>query len=72
MSLTLGDSYNPAAVTPMCTCTELGHDDVRRLIKAKRFENDPRRHAGARMEDSGGCAGASPMLNYYLVLRLAG
>jgi nitrite reductase (NADH) large subunit len=34
-SLTLGDAYNPAAVQPMCGCTDLGHDDVRRLIKAK-------------------------------------
>ena len=33
---TLGDAYNPAAVQPMCPCTELGHDDVRRLIIAKR------------------------------------
>ena len=35
MALTLGDSYNPAAVQPMCGCTDLGHDDVRRLIIAK-------------------------------------
>ncbi|MGO7624378.1 hypothetical protein ACC687_41230, partial [Rhizobium ruizarguesonis] len=35
MALTLGDSYNPTVVQPMCTCTELGHDDVRRRIKAK-------------------------------------
>src|SRR3546814_34447 len=28
MALTLGDSYNPAAVTPICACTALGHDDV--------------------------------------------
>src|SRR5690606_6420988 len=32
LSLTLGDSYSPAAVQPMCKCTDLGHDDVRRLI----------------------------------------
>ncbi|MEI3854067.1 MULTISPECIES: NAD(P)/FAD-dependent oxidoreductase, partial [unclassified Ensifer] len=41
MSLTLGDSYNPAAVQPMCACTELGHDDVRRLIKAKGLKTIP-------------------------------
>ena len=38
MALTLGDAYNPAAVQPMCGCTELGHDDVRRLIKAKQLK----------------------------------
>jgi len=31
----LGDAYNPTAVQPMCPCTDLGHDDVRRLIVAK-------------------------------------
>ena len=35
LKLTLGDAYNPAAVQPICACTTLGHDDVRRLIKAK-------------------------------------
>jgi nitrite reductase (NADH) large subunit len=41
MTLTLGDSYNPAAIQPMCTCTELGHDEVRRLIKAKALKTIP-------------------------------
>ncbi|TJV92656.1 MAG: NAD(P)/FAD-dependent oxidoreductase, partial [Mesorhizobium sp.] len=35
MVLTIGDKYNPATVQPMCGCTTLGHDEVRRLIKAK-------------------------------------
>ena len=51
MTLTLGDAYNPAAVQPMCGCTELGHDEVRRLIKAKGLKTDLRGDAGARMED---------------------
>ncbi|KKC33305.1 hypothetical protein WH91_09780 [Devosia psychrophila] len=28
LQVTLGDSYNPASLQPMCACTELGHDDV--------------------------------------------
>ncbi len=39
------------AVQPMCSCTTLGHDDVRRLIKAQGAEDHSRGHAGARMED---------------------
>src|SRR5262249_25473466 len=34
MALTLGDAYRPTAVQPVCGCTSLGHDDVRRLIRA--------------------------------------
>ena len=51
MALTLGAAYNPAAVLPMCKCTDLGHDDVRRLIVAKGAEVDPGTDAGAGMVD---------------------
>ena len=43
LKVTLGDAYNPAAVQPMCACTDLGHDDVRRLIVAKALKIHPRR-----------------------------
>ena len=42
LKLSLGEAYNPAAVQPMCSCTELGHDDVRRLIRAE--SPSPSRH----------------------------
>lgn len=67
MVLTLGDSYNPAAVTPMCTCTELGHDDVRRLIKAKGLKTIPAVMQELEWKTSCGCAKCRPALNYYLV-----
>lgn len=67
MSLTLGDAYNPAAVTPMCTCTELGHDDVRRLIKAKGLKSIPAVMQELEWKTSCGCAKCRPALNYYLV-----
>ncbi|MCM2400539.1 nitrite reductase large subunit NirB [Rhizobium sp. S153] len=67
MSLTLGDAYNPAAVTPMCTCTELGHDDVRRLIKAKELKTIPAVMQELEWKTSCGCAKCRPALNYYLV-----
>ncbi|WP_054308612.1 nitrite reductase large subunit NirB [Mesorhizobium sp. 1M-11] len=67
MALTLGDSYNPAAVQPMCTCTELGHDEVRRLIKAKRLKTIPAVMQELEWKTSCGCAKCRPALNYYLV-----
>ncbi|KAA3512894.1 nitrite reductase large subunit NirB [Agrobacterium rosae] len=67
MTLTLGDSYNPAAVQPMCTCTELGHDDVRRLIKAKGLKTIPAVMQELEWKTSCGCAKCRPALNYYLV-----
>lgn len=67
MTLTLGDKYNPAAVQPMCTCTDLGHDDVRRLIKAKGLKTIPAVMQELEWKTSCGCAKCRPALNYYLV-----
>ncbi|CAH1659349.1 nitrite reductase large subunit NirB [Chelatococcus asaccharovorans] len=67
MVLTLGDSYNPAAVQPMCSCTSLGHDDVRRLIKAKGLKTIPAVMQELEWKTSCGCAKCRPALNYYLV-----
>lgn len=67
MALTLGDSYNPAAVSPMCPCTELGHDEVRRLIKAKELQTIPAVMQALEWKTSCGCAKCRPALNYYLV-----
>ncbi|KXF75202.1 nitrite reductase [Paramesorhizobium deserti] len=67
MTLTLGDKYNPAAVQPMCGCTDLGHDDVRRLIKAKGLKTIPAVMQELEWKTSCGCAKCRPALNYYLV-----
>lgn len=67
MKLTLGDAYNPAAVQPMCGCTDLGHDDVRRLIKAKGLKTIYAVMQELEWKTSCGCAKCRPALNYYLV-----
>ncbi|MGO4638217.1 nitrite reductase large subunit NirB [Mesorhizobium sp. 2RAF45] len=67
MVLTLGDAYNPAAVQPMCGCTTLGHDEVRRLIKAKHLKTIPAVMQELEWKTSCGCAKCRPALNYYLV-----
>ncbi|QKC85245.1 nitrite reductase large subunit NirB [Mesorhizobium sp. NZP2077] len=67
MVLTIGDKYNPAAVQPMCGCTTLGHDEVRRLIIAKRLKTIPAVMQELEWTTSCGCAKCRPALNYYLV-----
>jgi nitrite reductase (NADH) large subunit len=67
MTLTLGDRYNPGTVQPMCGCTTLGHDDVRRLIKAKNLKTIPSVMQELEWKTSCGCAKCRPALNYYLV-----
>jgi nitrite reductase (NADH) large subunit len=72
LKLALGDGYNPAAVQPMCTCTTLGHDDVRRLIKAKRLKTIPAVMQELEWRTSCGCAKCRPAINYYLVCEWPG
>jgi nitrite reductase (NADH) large subunit len=72
MTLTLGDAYNPAAVQPICACTALGHDDVRRLIKAKELKSIPAVMHELEWKTLCGCAKCRPALNYYLVCAWPG
>ncbi|MEM7695376.1 MAG: nitrite reductase large subunit NirB [Pseudomonadota bacterium] len=67
LTLTLGDAYNPLAVEPMCGCTNLGHDDVRRLIKVKGLKTIPAVMQELEWSTANGCAKCRPALNYYLV-----
>ena len=67
LTLSLGEAYNPAAVKPMCSCTELGHADVRRLVVAKQLKTIPDLMQELEWKSSGGCAKCRPALNYYLL-----
>jgi nitrite reductase (NADH) large subunit len=72
IKLTLGDAYNPAAVQPVCGCTDLGHDDVRRLIVAKGLKSIPAVMQALEWKTSCGCAKCRPALNYYLLASWPG
>lgn len=67
MTLTLGSSFDANAVQSMCACTDLGHSDVRRLIKAKQLKSIPQVMQELEWKTSCGCAKCRPALNYYLV-----
>jgi nitrite reductase (NADH) large subunit len=72
LSLSLGGAYNPAAVLPMCKCTDLGHDEVRRLIVAKQLRSIPQLMQELEWKTSCGCAKCRPALNYYLLATWPG
>lgn len=67
MTLTLGDAFQRAEVTPMCACTSLGHDEVRKLIRAQSLRSIPEVMQALEWKTSCGCAKCRPALNYYLV-----
>ena len=67
LAATLGDAYNPAAVQPACPCTDLGHDEIRRLIVAKELKSMPAVMQELQWKTSCGCAKCRPALNYYLL-----
>ncbi|MPR25918.1 NAD(P)/FAD-dependent oxidoreductase [Microvirga tunisiensis] len=67
MALTLGDKFAKATVEPMCGCTDLGHDDVRRLIRTAELKSIPAVMQELAWKTSCGCAKCRPALNYYLL-----
>jgi nitrite reductase (NADH) large subunit len=67
LALTLGDGYRPTEATPMCECTDLGHDEVRRLIVAGQLKSIPAVMQELGWRTSCGCHKCRPALNYYLL-----
>ena len=72
LKATLGDAYNPAAVQPACACTDLSHDDIRRLIVAQGLKTIPDVMQALEWKTSCGCAKCRPALNYYLLATWPG
>jgi nitrite reductase (NADH) large subunit len=56
----------------MCGCTDLGHDEVRRLIVAKSLKLIPAVMQELAWKTSCGCAKCRPALNFYLVATWPG
>jgi len=67
LTLSLGDDYQPDTITPMCGCTDHGHDEVRRLIVAKELKSIPEVMQELEWKTPTGCASCAPALNYYLL-----
>ena len=73
LTFTLGDDYSgEPTINPMCGCTTLGHDAVRRLIKVQSLKTIPQAMQVLDWSTPDGCASCRPALNYYLVCEWPG
>jgi len=67
LSYALGDDYQAPTVTPICPCTEFGHDQVREAIADQSLQTIPDVMAALEWGTLDGCAKCRPALNYYLL-----
>jgi nitrite reductase (NADH) large subunit len=68
LAISLGDGFvAQAPVKPMCKCTHLPHDDVRRLVLAKQLKSIPAVMQELEWTTPNGCSSCRPALNYYLL-----
>ncbi|WP_127903524.1 nitrite reductase large subunit NirB [Solirhodobacter olei] len=67
LAVTLGGDYAAPTVKPVCACTDLTHEDLRRLIRAKALKSMPAVMQELGWKTSCGCHVCRPALNYYLL-----
>ena len=64
----LGGGYSPEKTNkPICNCTDLTHEDVRKEIKQEKFLSIPEVMEGLNWRSVNGCTSCRPALNYYLI-----
>jgi nitrite reductase (NADH) large subunit len=69
----LGGAYDTTSkVKPVCKCTTLGHDTVRKAIVAQRLKSIPEVMQAMGWTTPDGCASCRPALNYYLLCAWPG
>ena len=67
LALTLGDDFKMPAAQPVCGCTDLTHEEVRRLIKSQRLTSMAAVHQELGWKTSCGCHVCRPAVNFYLL-----
>ncbi len=69
LASTVGGAYQPAAnkTKPMCGCTELTHEEVRKAIVAEKLKSIAGVREFLNWRTPDGCASCRPALNYYLL-----
>ncbi len=67
MALSLGDDFVMPTAKPVCGCTDLTHEDVRRLIKARELKSQPAVWQELGWTTPNGCHVCRPAVNYYLL-----
>ena len=67
LAVTLGDSFDSGGAKPVCGCTDLTHEDVRRLIKARDLRTQPAVWQELGWKTLNGCPTCRPAINFYLL-----
>ncbi|EPX82562.1 nitrite reductase large subunit NirB [Salipiger mucosus] len=67
LSVALGDDFVMPTAQPVCGCTDLTHEDVRRLIKARELKSQPAVWQELGWTTPNGCHVCRPAVNFYLL-----
>ncbi|WP_424986449.1 nitrite reductase large subunit NirB [Microbulbifer sp. S227A] len=67
LQVTLGDDFQMPAAQPVCGCTDLSHEDVRRLIKSKELKSQAAVWQELGWNTPNGCHVCRPAINFYLL-----
>ncbi|MSU90064.1 nitrite reductase large subunit [Rhodobacteraceae bacterium 2CG4] len=67
LAVTLGDAFDMDTPKPICACTDLTHEDVRRLIKAQELKSQPAVWQELGWTTPNGCHVCRPAINFYLL-----
>ncbi len=67
LQVTLGDGFVKPAAQPICGCTDLTHEDVRRLIKTTPLKSQEAVWQDLGWKTRNGCHVCRPAINFYLL-----
>jgi nitrite reductase (NADH) large subunit len=67
LAVTLGDDFVIPAAQSVCGCTDLTHEDVRRLIKSQELKSQDAVWQELGWKTRNGCHVCRPAINYYLL-----
>ncbi len=67
LQVTLGDAFALPAAQSVCDCTDLGHEDVRRLIKSQELKSQEAVWQELGWKTVNGCHVCRPAINFYLL-----
>ncbi len=67
LAVTLGDDFVVPAAASICGCTDMTHEDVRRMIKSQKLTSMPAVWQECGWKTSCGCHICRPALNFYLL-----
>lgn len=67
LAVILGDDFVLPAAASICACTDMTHEDVRRMIKSQALKSMPAVWQACGWKTSCGCHVCRPALNFYLL-----